>query len=236
LRPIGSRSTLCALAQKQPIVQLWSMTSEIKLCVTTNLRDHLDPYMVVNGFTRGPSSLFYKRKIGESVQKLDLRLEMHPKDQPNASAALYPFMQIDIPVIDDVLQDMVRDDLGLLEGVTAGVSRQPIGFTSSKADPGRWYIYQRDSVGEIIREACKFIKRWTMPVLDNYVSPEQVVAADEQGDERLARDRAQMMRVVAAALVTGRRDYAREILEKRLGAPGPRRRYQRVFEYVERYR
>jgi hypothetical protein len=212
------------------------MKSEIKLCVTTSLRDHLDPYMDVKGFTRGVNSLFYKRKIGDSAQKLDLRLEIHPKDQPNASAALYPFMQIDIPTVDDVLHDMIHDDLGLLEGVTAGVSRQPIGFTSNKADPGRWYLYQRDSVGEIIRETREFIERWTMPVLDNYASPEQVVAADERGDERLARDRAQMMRVVAAALVIGRKDYAREVIEKQLGAPGARRRYQRVFEYVERYR
>ena len=212
------------------------MKSEIKLCVTTSLRDHLDPYMDVNGFARGSNSLFYKRKIGDAAQKLDLRLQIHPKDQPDASAALYPFMQIDIPVIDDVLQDMIGDDLGLLEGVTAGVSRQPIGFTSSKADPGRWYIYQRESVEEIIRKAREFIERWTMPVLDNYVSPEQVVAADERDDERLARDRAQIMRVVAAALVIGRKDYAQEVLERRLGASGARRRYLRVYEYVERYR
>ncbi|MBB4837727.1 hypothetical protein HNP52_000778 [Sphingomonas kyeonggiensis] len=212
------------------------MKSDIKLCVTENLKGHLDPYMGAKGFTRGSNSLFYKRKIGDAAQKLDLRLEVHPKDQPTASAALYPFMQIDIPTVDDVLQDMIGDDLGLLEGVTAGVTRQPIGFTSAKADPGRWYIYQRDSVEEIVREARAFIERWTMPVLDNYASPEQVVAADEEGDERLARDRAQTMRIVAAALVIGRKDYAREVLEKRLGAPGARRRFQRVFEYVERYR
>lgn len=212
------------------------MKSEIKLCVTESLQEHLDPYMEVKGFARGSNSLFYKRKLGSSAQKLDLRLEIHPKDQPNASAALYPFMQIDIPSVDDVLMDMIDDDLGLLEGVTAGVSRQPIGFTSSKADPGRWYIYQRDSVQEIIRKAREFIERWTMPVLDNYTSPEQVVAAEERGDDRLAQDRAQMMRVVAAALVIGRKDYAQEMLAKRLGAPGAQRRYQRVYEYVEMYR
>lgn len=196
------------------------MQSDIKLCVTKNLEEHLDPYMGAKGFTRGSNSLFYKRKIGDAAQKLDLRLEIHPKDQPNASAALYPFMQIDIATVDDLLQDMIEDDVRLLEGVTAGVTRQPIGFTSAKADPGRWYIYQRSSVEEIVREVREFIERWTMPVLDNYASPEQVVAADENDDERFARDRAQMMRVVAAALVIGRKDYASDVLEQRLGARG----------------
>lgn len=72
-----------------------------------------------------------------------------------------------------------------------------------------------------------------MPFLDAYATPEDIVAADEREDGRMVADRAQRMRVVAAALVCKRKTYAQAIMEKRLGALGARRRYQQVYDYIE---
>jgi len=210
------------------------MKDEIRSCLIASMEATLDPYMIGQGFTRVGSILVYKRKLRESTQKIDVGLEVHPKDNPNAAAAVYPRMEILIPKVDDVLEDMVDDNLGLLEGVTGGLSRQPIGFTSQKEHPGRWYLYQPDSVPGVVDDIRGFIARWTMPLLDAYATPEDVIATDERDDGRLARDRAQMMRVVAAALVCNRRDYAQTLMEKRLGTAGVRRRYQQVFDYIQK--
>lgn len=128
---------------------------------------------------------------------------------------------------------MIGDNRGLLEGVTRGLSNQPIEFTAQKAEKARWYVYQPDSVLEIVQGIRSFMERWTMPFLDAYATPEDIVAADEREDGRMVADRAQRMRVVAAALVCKRKTYAQAIMEKRLGALGARRRYQQVYDYIE---
>jgi len=206
---------------------------EIKSCMLVALAARLDPYMLEQGFSRGKSSLIYKRAIGSATQKIDIAVQIHPKDNSNAAAAVYPQMEILVPAVDAVLQEMIGEDIGLLEGVTGGTSKQPIAFMSEKAHNGRWFIYQPDSVPGLVDDMKGFIERWTMPFLDSYATPEDIIATDQRDDGRLARDRAQIMRVVAAALVIKRKDYAQATMEKWLGTPGTRRRYEQVYGYIQ---
>lgn len=193
----------------------------------------LDAYMSDHGFRRGKNSLIYKRGIAGSTQVIDLAFDVRPKEAPTAVAALYPTMEVLVPSVDAVLEAMVGGAPGALRGYSDARSKQPIGFTSEKADPGRWYLRQLDDLPTVIEEVCVFLHRWTMPLLDVYATPEDIVAAEERGDGRVVRDRPQLVRVVAAALVCGRRDYAKALLETHLGAPGARRMYKQVFDYVE---
>ena len=210
-----------------------AMKEEIKSCMLAGVAGRLDSYMFEQGFSRGKMSLVYKRAISSSTQKIDIAPHMHPKDNPNASAAIYPQMEVLMPSVDAILEEMVDDNLGLLEGITGGTSKQPIGFTSEKAHKGRWFIYQPDSVPRVIDDIRAFLERWTMPFLDRYTTPADIITIDQQDDARLTRDRAQIMRVVAAALVSKRPDYAQTTMEKWLGAPGARRRYEKVYEYIQ---
>lgn len=211
-----------------------SMRDEIKACLIASMEAILDPYMKEHGFVRGVRSLVYKREYQESTQIIDIAVEIHPKDNPNAAAAVYPIMEVHVPAADRVLEDMIGDNLGLLEGVTKGLSNQPIEFTAQKAENARWYVYQPDSVSEIVRGILMFMARWTMPFLDIYATPEDIVAADQREDGRMVADRAHRMRVVAAALACYRKDYAEALMEKRLGTLGLRRRYQQVYDYIQR--
>jgi hypothetical protein len=211
-----------------------SMKDEIKACLIASLEASLDPYMAEQGFTRRAKSLVYKREYQGSTQSVDVEVQIHPKDNPNAAAAIYPIMEVHVPAVDQVLEDMIGDNLGLLEGVTKGLSNQPIEFTAQKAEKARWYVYQPDSVSEIVQSIRLFMERWTMPFLDVYATPEDIVAADEREDGRMVADRAHTMRVVAAALVCNKRDYALAQMEKWLGATFVRKRYQQVFDYIER--
>lgn len=210
-----------------------AMKDEIKLCLLAEMTDRLDVFMSAQGFNRTKASFVYKRMLRGSTQKIDIAVQIHPKDNPTAAAAIYPFMEILVPPVDVILNKMIGKNFGLLEGITGGTSKQPIDFTSERAHIGRWFIYQPDSVPRVVDDIRAFIENSTMPLLDNYATPEEILAADKQNDPRLARDRAQIMRVVAAALALEHRDYAQEIMETRLGTAGLRRRYRQIYDYIQ---
>jgi hypothetical protein len=207
--------------------------AEIKACLIASLEIDLDPYMKKHGFVRRARSLIYNRKREKAIQTIDVMIQFGPTDNRNAVAAVYPMMSVIVPEVDHVFDEMINGNYNLLIGITGGRSSQPIDFTSEKAELGRWFVYQPDSVPRIVRDLGVFIERWTMPFLDVYATPEEILAADERKDGRIVVDRAHMIRVVAAALVCNRKDYAQAMLEKRLGAPELRRRYQQVFDYIE---
>jgi hypothetical protein len=210
-----------------------TMRKDVKSSLISALETDLDAYMSEHHFGRGKNSLLYKRVVAGSTQVIDISFEVHPKDTPTAVAALYPTMEVLVPSVDTVLEAMVGGAPGALRGYSDARSKQPIGFTSEKADPGRWYLRQLNDLPAVIEEVRAFLDRWTLPLLDIYATPEDIVAAEERGDRRVVRDRPQLIRVVAAALACGRRDYAKALLETHLGAPGARRMYKQVFDYVE---
>lgn len=209
------------------------MRKDVKVGLLSAVGTNLDPYMADHGFRRGKNSLIYKRDIAGSTQVIDLAFDVRPKEAPTAVAALYLMMEVLVPSVDAVLEAMVGGAPGVLRGYSDARSKQPIGFTSEKADPGRWYLHQLDDLPAVIEDMRAFLDRWTMPLLDVYATPEDMVAAQERNDGRLTHARPQLIRVVAAALVRGRRDYAKALLETHLGAPGARRMYKQVFDYVE---
>lgn len=98
---------------------------------------------------------------------------------------------------------------------------------------GRWFVYQPDSISRIVEDIIIFLERWTIPFLDVYATPNDILATDERNDGRLPRDRAQILRVVAAALACNRRDSALAIMERWFDSPGLRRRYQQVYDFIE---
>jgi hypothetical protein len=212
-----------------------TMKDDIKAQLIANLEELVDPFMISRDFKRARRSLVYKRSIGDTKQQIDVNLEMHPRDRPDSVAALYPFMEVRIPEVDKILKDMVGDDRGLLEGITGGTSKQPIGFTSGKAHPGRWFIFQADSVPGAVEDMQGFLKKWAMPLLDNYATPEDILTEDEKENPRVNHDRAQVLRVVASAIACERSSYARNRMDKAFSGAGARRRYQKVFDYIEKF-
>lgn len=205
---------------------------DVKAGLSSAAEASLDPYMSEHDFHRGKNSLIYKRAIAGATQIVDITFDVRPKEDPAAVAALYPRMEVQIPVVDAVLEDMVGGATGELEGYSEARTRQGIEFTAQKADAGRWYVYRLQDLPGAVEEVRTFLDRWTMPLLDVYATAEDMVAAQERGDGRLRNDRLQLVRVVAAAIACGRRDYAQALMEEHLGAPGARRAYKQVYDYI----
>ena len=211
-----------------------TLRKEVKDHLIAIMEKLLDPYMATHDFKRAKTNLIYKRRLGETTQIIDLQIYMRPTDNRNAIAAVYPSMTILMPSVDSIFDNMTGNNKLPRVGYDLGRSTQPIGITSLKEDPGRWYIYQPESVPDVVEKIRVFIEQWTMLVLDTYYTPEDVVAAYERGDRRIVLDRMQMLRVVAALVACNRNDYAQSLMNKKFGSRGLRRDYEHIFDYLQK--
>jgi hypothetical protein len=209
-----------------------SMKAEIKECLCVNLDSELDTWLSQFGFARRENTLLYSRTLPEAIQYIEIALEIHPKDRPDAAAIVFPFLEVRMDHVNRLLTKMTDGDTALI-GAPNITLRQPIAFTSGDSGLGaRWPIFQPDSVSEVVREMKSFLQRWTLPFLDTYSAPRGICDAYERDDARVINDLSQKLRVVAAMVLCGRSDDAVGVMEKWFGKPGPRKRYQRVFDYL----
>ena len=211
------------------------MRSELKACLRANLREGLDAQMQSSGFSRRQDALTYTRKLPGVVQRIEVGLEVHPMDRRDASAAVYPYLDVRMDSVTAALLEMTGGDENLVVAIDVTL-RQPIEHSSAKAAPARWFIFQPDSVPGIVSELRSFLRQWTLPLLDLCSTPAGICEAYQTHNERLTNDLGQALRVVAALLLCGRKADAIGIMERRFGAPGPRKQYQRVFDFLNRNR
>jgi len=210
-----------------------SQRAEIKACVCHWLEGIVDEPLQAARFRRRKASLIYSRKVGESVQRIDVAIQHHPQDAPNAAAAISPDLEVRMDSVNALVMEMVAGDHELSGGPDVTLW-EPIAFTSGNKGLGaRWLIYQPDSVPGVIAEMREFLRRWTIPFLDHYTTPSDICGAYDRGDGRVLQGLPQPLRVVAAMLLCGRNADALRVMEQWFGKLGPRRQYHRVFEYLE---
>jgi len=208
------------------------MKDEIEACLCASLEKGLDPWLQSLGFKRRKNTLFYLRKRESAVQKIEVPVEIHPKDRPDSAAAVYPELEVRIQAVNALVMEMTDGDINLY-GHPSITLREPIAFTSgSKGLGARWFVFQPDSVPGIVSEIRLFLQLWTIPFLDRYSTPAHMCDAYDRADARVMHDLTNALRVAAAMVLCGRNADALGVMERWFGKPGPRRRYQRVFEYL----
>lgn len=208
-----------------------NMTQEIEACVRANLATGLDMSLAAHGFTRRKDSLNYSRKLPEAVQQIRVSIEIHPKDQPNAAAAVYPYMRVSIDAVNALVREITSggEDLAGTSDITLN---QPIDFTAAKVARARWPIYQPDSVPSVVDDMKSFLEQYALPFLDVYSTPAGVCR--EYEDHGGARGGPlSYLHIVAAMVLCGRTADAIAVAERYYGRrTGTRKRYQRVFDYL----
>lgn len=213
-------------------VPMSTQQKEIKAAAIAALESEADAQFQVSNFRRRPNSLVYKRKLPGCIQAVDVQIEHGPRDNRNAAAAIYPYLTVKIPVVDRVVPEMVEGGPAVVSSNVATL-HQPIDFVSPKGILGHWFIYQPDSVIEVVREFSAFSSKWVFPFMEEFTSAEDMVTMHRTGDQRVTHDRGQRLRTTAAMVSCGKNDEALQLLETNFGRPGMRRRYAAVFRYVE---
>lgn len=209
-----------------------SMKAEIEACLRANLETGLDAPLASLGFSRRTTGLSYSRRLADAAQKIEVAVEIHPADRPDSAAAIYPWLSVSIDAVEKLVLEMVGGDVSLLSGLPGGTLREPIEFTSAKAAHARWFVFQPDSVPGIVDEMKLFLQQWTLPFLDRYSTPADICEMYDRGDARVMNDLAQKLRVAAAMVLCGRTADAIGVMDRWFGKPGPRKRYQRVFDHL----
>ncbi|MEI9986271.1 MAG: hypothetical protein WDN69_25740 [Aliidongia sp.] len=142
--------------------------NEIKECVRREIELQLDSFLAGFGFIRRKKSMFYGRKLSEYFQRIEFSIESRPLDNRNAAGVIYPFLEVGVDTVEKQLADMLGDELSVLIAQPGVTLRQPIEITSAKAERGRWFLYQPDSVPGAVAQAKKFLTKWTLPFLDEH--------------------------------------------------------------------
>ncbi len=209
-----------------------SMKAEINECLCANLEKGMDAWLLQSGFVRRKNTLVYARELADALQRIEITMEIHPADRPDSAAAIYPWLEISMDAVEKLIIEMMGGDLSPLPGPAGGTLREPIEFTSAKAAPARWLIFQPDSLPGVVGEMKSFMQRWTLPFLDTYSNPKGICDAYDRGDARIINDLAQKIRVAAAMVLCGRGADAMDVMEQWFGKSGPRKRFQRIFDYL----
>ncbi len=208
-----------------------SQKAEIKACTCHWLGELSDEPMASVGFFRPKHSLVYSRTVEDAADKIDVAIEHHPSEQPDAAAAIYPQYTISMDVVNNVVEEMTGGD-PQLGGQFSITMRGPIEWTSPKGIGARWHVYQPDSVSSAVSSLRDFLMEWTVPFLNKYRTPVDLCDAAIEGDDRDIHSQMEILRVVAAKVLCGRLAEALDVMERWFGKPGPRKRYRPVFEYL----
>ncbi|HPD48673.1 MAG: hypothetical protein ACOYIG_05890 [Acetivibrionales bacterium] len=204
--------------------------AEIKVCVCHWLGELVDEAVSVAGFVRRERSLAYRRATEDATQEIDVAIEHHPTEEHNAAAVIYPYYTVVMGKVNKTVKAMTGGDpqLGGNFDITL---HGPIEWTSPKGLGARWYIYQPDSVHSAVSSMRDFIVKWTLPFLDRFRLHTDLCNALLEGDNPDIHGM-EILRVVAARVLCGQYAEAVTIMEQWFGKPGPRKRYQQVFDYL----
>lgn len=208
---------------------------EITKLLFTELEQWLDPALKARHFNRRSNSLRYVRKINGSTQVLNMVLDQKSIDRSTYIAAIYPRILIEIPDVDNILRKLTDNNNLLLEGTTKGKSDQPIAFTSFDKHSGRWLLKHTDDIPSMLHHIEHFLVQWTIPFLEEYSTPEDLIQKHTSNDRRVLRDRANFLRIIAAALASNQVETAKQILSENFSSPLLRERYHSVFSMVDSY-
>jgi hypothetical protein len=209
--------------------------SEIKNSIIYSLEERVDPVYFTEGFTRRPRTVRYERKLEGCIQLVETCVEYTPKDNPNAAAAIYPWLSVRIDAVDVVAGRMTGNNHGLLAS-SSPTLHQPIDLLAPIGTGARWFVYQSDSIPAAITAFVAFSQQWVFPFLREYIDAQSMITMYRRGDKRVLHDQNQFLRIVAAMLQQGEFTSANETLEKFFGRPANRRRFASVFEFVEQHR
>jgi len=204
---------------------------EIKETVIASLLEFSDSTFDSKGFKRRANSLRYDRKLDRCTQSVEVCLEHTPRDNPNAAAAVYPWLTVSIPEVDSIARQMTGADESLLSSA-ASTLHQPIELLSPKGIGARWYIFQPDSIATAVNEFGRFSTEWVFPFLEEYTTASGVVGLHRAGDERVLHTHDQFLRVIAAMIHCGDFGSADETLEAKFGCQALRLRFAPVFDFV----
>lgn len=196
------------------------------------LSAELDDALAASSFVRNANSLDYSRKCESGRQLLRIDFTFKPKYQPGATGHLYPQISAKFPKLNQVALEMVGGNAWLLADAPDITFSQPIDMVIPKKHHLRWFTYGPETFFECVSSIKLSLETWVIPFLDEYTTVVSITSAYEEKDDRFIMQKHFFIYVAAAYVILGQPKSAMQVLENKLGGAGPRRDYERAFQYV----
>ena len=130
--------------------------------VICSLVSELDFYFEERGFKRRKNGLIYVRKVGTTIQKIDMVFFSNPSYYQNVLAHIYPHMEILFPNVNSTAK-IFASKLIPEKWLDKFTIRQPIQIYSNSED----FCLKDISNYECLKEEMlAFFKEYTMPLLE----------------------------------------------------------------------
>jgi len=189
----------------------------------------LDEVMLQHGFVRRSLSMNYTRPCAAGRQLLEFKCFYRPRYEPGAILHIYPDTTLEFPEINLLLPKL---DSRIVK--TNDVTMiQPLDHCIPSDKRVMWFTYGRDEDCVLsIRSIEGYLMRWGIPFLNDYTTIESLSTYLDTRDTRLTGHGGLFMSVVAACVLTGRLDKAKEALEAWFGKPRLRDEFAGMHAYV----
>ena len=185
----------------------------------------IDTLMLDSSFKRRKNALVYARSIGSAKQKVEISFYMYHK-----ILHVYPWLFIYYPEVNEAAYRLlVNNDIAADRASMNFTIKQPI---LMRTDVKTWMFDDENKRGEIAAQLRAFLKKHTIPLLDDLSSMDGYLTSYEMQDERIIRDDVQHIFTAAAYALHGKYEKGYEVLTKRFRKMG-RKIYADVFEYFE---
>ena len=192
-----------------------------------NLASELDIDFTSEGFKRKKNSLIYTRKTGSTIQKINMVFYSNPSYHDAALAHIYPWMEIYFPGIGNTAESLL-DNAVLIGWLKKFTLRQPIQIYTHIES---WYLLYDHDYAEVKAEISSFLYEYTFPLLNVLKCEEDYLALYEKMDNRLIWDDQQYISVASAYINRQEYEKAYQVIEKRFGKLGARKRYGKAFDF-----
>lgn len=189
----------------------------------------LDRSLAKHGFKRPKRSTTYKRQLTHAVQEINVFADFFPRYEPTAEAHLHAHLILKFPELSEQALRLVDGNVRLL-GQPEVVMNEPIEFAAPKDVRRKWYAYNPGDYPMIGEDMYDFIEKWVVPLLEKLQTPDDLIKIYETNDKRIIKQHHWYIYVVAAFLLKGDKDSARQVMETNLGRPGLRKIYAAVYD------
>lgn len=205
---------------------------DVEADVRDALSELVDGFLDASGFRRTPKSIDYVRTVPDGKQYLRFNLQLKPAYNPNAESRLNPHICAVFPALNQIVIEMVKD-AELLVAAPEITFNQPIDIAMPKDQNIRWYTSGRASVYSCISSIQMALNTWTIPFLDEYKTIGSLTTAYVKHDPRFMWQRQFYIYIAAAFMFLNQPACAMKVLDDHFGKPGARKKYAKIFDYVE---
>ena len=188
-----------------------------------------DDYFREFGFQRRKGSFEYVHQDDDITHTILFGADFFPKYEKGAEICVLPVLRVAMPTVSEMALRLVDGNKILLANAPDLIVAQPLEFAAPKEVHERWFATGEEEIKLCVQRIVPFVESWGLPIVKALSSPQDLVVACTEDDERLLKQKHWYIYVAAALALEGEYESACSLLEEKY-APGIRRRYAAVFE------